>query len=120
MKLPHFTVTDDAGERVDYSAFWQRKNLLLVVLPGSPDAEGYIPGLRSRMAELTAYETACVITHQPIEGVRPPAVVIADRWGEVHYAASPDSVAALPTVAELIEWLRYVQMQCPECQGEAR
>jgi hypothetical protein len=120
MKLPHFTVTDDAGERVDYSAFWQRKNLLLVVLTESRGSEGYVSALRPHMAELTAYETASVITYQPIEGVRPPAVVIADRWGEVHYAASPDSVAGLPTVAELIEWLRYVQMQCPECQGEAR
>ena len=35
-------------------------------------------------------------------------------------AAEPPSAAGLPGPDELIEWLRYVQMQCPECQGEAR
>jgi hypothetical protein len=26
----------------------------------------------------------------------------------------------LPDADALMEWLRYVQMQCPECQGESR
>jgi hypothetical protein len=120
MELPHFTVTSDAGETVAYSDLWQRRNLLLIVVDRSREAEAYVARLRSRMPELTAHETACVITRDSIEGVGCLAAVVADRWGEVHYAAEPPSAAGLPGPDELIEWLRYVQMQCPECQGESR
>ena len=31
--LPHFEVADLGGEHVRYSSIWQRKNLVLVMLP---------------------------------------------------------------------------------------
>jgi hypothetical protein len=31
--IPHFTVTTFSGESFDYSDIWQRKNLVLVLLP---------------------------------------------------------------------------------------
>ena len=120
MELVHFHVTNDAGETVDYGELWQRMNLLLVVVDDSPAAAGYIAALRSGFTELTAYDTACVITRDAVEGLGRPCALIADRWGEVHFAITPTAVEDLPRPAELIEWLRHVQMQCPECHGEAK
>jgi hypothetical protein len=122
MELPHFTLTSVAGDRVAYVDVWQRKNLLLVIVDESAAAARYVEALQARTDDLTMHETACVVTRDSdvIEGLRPPVVVIADRWGEVHFAFAPATVWELPSPDELIEWLRFVQMQCPECQGEAR
>ena len=52
-------------------------------------------------------------------GLRAPACVIADQWGEVHLrheAGEDHSFAAIP---ELVAWARFLAIQCPECQGEA-
>jgi hypothetical protein len=52
-------------------------------------------------------------------GLTPPAVVIADQWGEVHEAWEAGEGHRFPGVAEIEGWLRYLAIQCPECQGEA-
>lgn len=43
------------------------------------------------------------------------AVIIADRWGEVYFAAGEKSERALPDPPAIEEWLRYLATQCPEC-----
>jgi hypothetical protein len=120
--IPHFSLTAIDGERCDYAALWQRKNLLLVVLPraASHERDACIVRLQSHMADLTAHDTACVMTTDDVAGVNCPAVVIADRWGEVAFASEPESVPELPDLETIIEWLRHVQGRCPECEGEAR
>jgi hypothetical protein len=45
--------------------------------------------------------------------------VVADRWGEIKLVAGATSVAELPSADELVEWVRFVQCACPECEGEA-
>ena len=121
-QIPHFTATSHDGTLVTYADVWQRRNLLLVLLGAehSKDAERYVNQLQASMPELTAHDTACVLTYEPVPGAPRRGVVVADRWGEIYLVARAGSVAELPPVAELLEWLRYVQMQCPECQGEAR
>ena len=119
MMLPHFTVRDHEGRTVAYRDLWQRRNVLLIVVDSAESAR-YVSELKSRMDDLTAHETTCVITRDSVEGLRAPAAAIADRWGEIQKLIEVDHAARLPAVDELVEWLRYVQMQCPECQGEAR
>ena len=120
--LPHFTVTTFSGESFDYSDVWQRKNLALVLLPPAELAAStkYVDQLTARMSELTGDDSACVITRDSVSGVPSPGVVVADRWGEIRYVAEEDTVDDLPGPDDLIEWLRYVQHQCPECEGEAK
>ena len=52
-------------------------------------------------------------------GVRAPAVVIADQWGEVHETREAGGEHRFPTETEIEDWLRYLAIQCPECEGEA-
>lgn len=120
--MPHFTVTRIDGPPVRYESIWQRKNLLLVLLPRNVDGASakYASQVADRSADITAEDAAYVITRDPIAGAPTPGVVVADRWGEVHFVAGADDVAALPSADDLIDWLRYVQVKCPECEGESR
>ncbi|HEX6749456.1 MAG TPA: redoxin family protein [Longimicrobium sp.] len=46
-------------------------------------------------------------------------VVIADQWGEVAHVAEAGEGHDLPDAREIVEWVKYLAIQCPECQGEA-
>ncbi len=120
--VPRFAISTAYGERVRYDDLWQRKPLLLVCAGAldAPGARDYVAELDAHRRELTAFETACVVTAERIDRVPCPGVVVADRWGEVRFVAGASSAADLPRVPALVEWLRFIQSECPECQGEAR
>jgi hypothetical protein len=44
------------------------------------------------------------------------AVVVTDQWGEVYFGVSGVAVDALPSPDEIIEWVRFVAIQCEECE----
>ena len=46
-------------------------------------------------------------------------VVVADPWGEVRFRHAAGAAHDLPEPAELVDWARFVAIQCPECEGEA-
>ena len=53
-------------------------------------------------------------------GLSPGSLVIADQWGEVfHTHRGAPEQHDFPAPDELVEWLKFVAIQCPECQGEA-
>lgn len=119
--MPMFTAAAADGTVVRYEDIWQRKNLLLICLPDDdPTASTYAPSLSVLEPGLAAYDAALLITTTRIEGVASPAVVVADRWGEVYYVQGADRASDLPAPDELIDWLRFVRHECPECQGETR
>jgi hypothetical protein len=120
--VPHFSVTTIDGEPCPYAELWQKKNLLLVLLPQttSSDVDAYVSILQEHTGHLEAAETTSVITRDRVPGFASPGVVIADRWGEIAYVAEGRSASELPPFDTLIEWLRHVQSRCPECEGEAR
>jgi hypothetical protein len=119
--LPHFTVTDLDGKRVDYSSIWQRKNLVLVTLPDTdPSTPSYAEQLTARGRDSQGDHTEWVVTCDRISGIPRPGAVVADRWGELIHVAPARDVAHLPALNELVEWVDHVQRRCPECEGEAR
>ena len=61
-----------------------------------------------------------MITRDTVSGIPSPAVIVADRWGEIVHIAAGSQAGELPQAHELVEWVTYVQHQCPECEGEAR
>jgi len=118
--LPHFTVTELDGRQVDYSSIWQRRNLVLVMLPDSgPSSREYARQLASRL-DSQADHTAWIATTDRVPGLPSPGAIVADRWGELNHVASAASVAGLPSVDALAEWVEYVRYRCPECEGEAK
>jgi peroxiredoxin len=48
-----------------------------------------------------------------------PATVIADQWGEIHELRSAGPAHRFLTPIEIVEWARFLAVQCPECQGES-
>ena len=120
--MPMFTAANRGDDTpVDYRGIWQRKNLVLVTLPDDdPTADSYATSLRIRQPELTSEDTRLIVTSSRIDGIPAPGVVVADRWGEVYYVASATRASGLPGPDELMEWIRYVRNECPECQGETR
>jgi hypothetical protein len=117
--VPHFVVRTVTGDAFDYSAIWQRKNLVLIIIP--PDSARHCEQpLRGRDAELESLESVCVMTHDGVAGLPAPAALVADRWGEIIHLVTPADSASLPAAQELLDWLGYIQNRCPECEGEAR
>ena len=119
--VPHFEVTLLDGRHVAYRAIWQQQNLLLVTLPAADEgAPAYADHLTRRMDELRANQTAVLLTHGQIPGLPAPALLVADRWGEVHFVRAAANAVDLPSPDEVLEWLRFTQYACPECEGEWR
>ena len=116
--VPHFTVIAADGRRIPYADIWQRQPLVLLVAP--PGDDGVVEQLADRAAALDAVDAAVVVTADPVAGVQPPAVIVADRWGEIAFSAHAPAAAGLPDADEILEWLRFVEMKCPECEGETR
>lgn len=51
--------------------------------------------------------------------IEPPAVVIADQWAVVRHTENAGPDHRFPAVGEVVEWLRHMAIECPECEGEA-
>jgi hypothetical protein len=49
-------------------------------------------------------------------GLRGAAVVIADEWGDVYALEDAGAGHELPSPQEVAEWVRYIAIQCPECE----
>lgn len=112
--LPHFSVTTVDGRRVRYAEeIWQRRDLLLIGLEAVPSA-AWAAEVSARLAGAAEV----IITTDPVEGLPRPGAIVADRWGEVHHVRAIDPAAL--DLDDLADWVRFVRMQCPECQGEAR
>ena len=120
--LPMFRVTNAVdGAPAQYQDIWQRKNLLLVIAPENDStAAEYTKALIEAAPTLAGNDTAFGVTWNTIPGIPSAGLVVADRWGEVYYVKGAGRAADLPTPGDLAEWLRYVQNECPECEGEVR
>jgi hypothetical protein len=118
--VPRFECTTIDDIHISYADLWQKKNLALVCLSedDSPDAQSYIQQLREAQKALAVHDAVVVVTTTPIEGMPLPGCAVADRWGEMQWIASAENVAELPSAREIAAWLRFVEIQCPECEGE--
>jgi hypothetical protein len=78
--VPHFAVIDLFGKSVDYSSMWQRKNLVLVMLPGSdPASPTYAERLIARGRDPHQDHTEWVVTPEHIAGLPNPGAAVVDH-----------------------------------------
>ena len=118
--VPRFECTTIDDIHISYADLWQKKNLALVCLSedDSPDAQSYIQELREAQKALAAHDAVVVVTKTRIEGMPLPGCAVADRWGEMQWIATARSVTELLSAREIAAWLHFVEIQCPECEGE--
>jgi peroxiredoxin len=116
--VPHVSFRTTGGHTVSYADLWQRKNLILVSLPAEPAFADYAALLEQRLRPALPADTSLVISHDALAELPAPAILVADKWGEIHYENTASQPADMPDADAVLEWLTYVRMQCPECQGE--
>jgi hypothetical protein len=51
------------------------------------------------------------------EGEISPALYITDRYGEVFAAYRSTAGQGMPRAGELLNWLAFINSQCPECES---
>jgi len=116
--ISHFEGATIDGHRVRYEQLWQRRNLVLFVLSTAvrAEAQSYLTALEERVSTLQPDDTTLVVCDDRIEHLPRDSVVIADRWGEIAWlqeiASNP---AEWPSVDEIVEWVEFIRIKCPEC-----
>jgi hypothetical protein len=118
--VPRFECVTIDDIRVNYADLWQKKNLALLCLSddSSPEAQTYIQQLREALPALAVHDAVVVVTTTPIDGMPLPGCAVADRWGQMQWVISAERVVDLPSPREIAAWLQFVEIQCPECEGE--
>jgi len=62
-------------------------------------------------------DTAVVVTADTVPTFSGPTALVADRWGEILYleTASGDRPGRFPDIDEMLSWVHFAEIQCPEC-----
>jgi hypothetical protein len=117
--VPHFDVMTLDGRHVRYDDIWQRRNLVLVLVSpqNRDDGARYASQLQAHRDEFEREETTVVVTTDPVPKLNAPAALVADRWGEILYleTAPGGQMSRFPDVDELLSWVHFAEIQCPEC-----
>ena len=117
--VPHFDVMTLDGRRVQYDDIWQRRNLVLVLVSPQERDDGarYAAQLQARRDEFEREETTVVVTTDPVPKLEAPSALVADRWGEILHleTGSSGQTSCFADVDELLSWVHFAEIQCPEC-----
>jgi hypothetical protein len=99
-----------AGTLADWDA-----RMLVVVGGGGEGGAGGGDDVRAAFAALASPFPALADPRGRVAaaaGVAAPALVVADQWGEVHWAAAAGGAGAWPPVAEVEQWARFLAIRC--------
>lgn len=138
--LPDVEFVTIEGDRKRLSDFKGQKNLL-VILTGE-DGHGLPAAMATVDADIERHDghAIAVLPAASTEALRWPfdvvadpggtvrrkfysgdsgeprlTVFITDRWGEVVFACRTGRGDPAPGADDLVDWLRFVDQQCPEC-----
>jgi peroxiredoxin len=143
--LHAFTLPDAAGHTVQLWQYLQRSNVLLFFHHGvnCPACEAFLQALAAQREAYRQEETAVLALgpDEPAEnrqqaarlghpfpflsdpagrviaqqGLAPPSLIIADRWGEIWAAWPGGTTHQFPSEQDILQWLSFIEAQCPEC-----
>lgn len=138
--LPDVEFVTTGGVRKRLSDFKGRKNLLVIL--AAEDGDPLPAAIAMQAADVDRHDGHVIavlpggsaaardwpfdvvadpdgaVRRQFSSGGRPAsrlAVFVTDRWGEVAFACRTDRGDPAPSAAGLVDWLRFVDQQCPEC-----
>jgi peroxiredoxin len=145
--LQPFSLPKGDGTVVRLADYKQRRNVVLVLHHGNtcPSCRAFLVSLGERLASYAEAESVVLgisvdgreatgeltralrlpfdLLSDPSalvaarEQLDIPALVIADRFGEVWAAWRAGERHAFPSSAEVGEWLQFVELQCRECEA---
>lgn len=142
-RVPKLTLESATGEFV--SLFRRRRATILILIHDltCSACRAYVESIDAERAELdswaadiaiivsddrgrpSAHASPCATYYDPerrvseLAGVEPPGVVVVDQWGEATDTQEAGEAHAFPAVAAVVSWVRYLAVQCPECEGES-
>lgn len=138
--LPEVEFVTIGGVRRRLSDFKGRNNLLLILT--GKDGDGLPAAMATAVADIERHDGHVIVIVPeasrealawPFDVVEDPdgtvrrkftsadgdeprlAVFITDRWSEVVFACQTGRGDPAPSAADLLDWLRFVDQQCPEC-----
>ena len=144
-KVPLFYLPSAAGGQAGPAATRSKYNLVLVFLCDGPEAGAYLQaiarlypdilrndariiavlaadlGTTRRVAEalelpftLLSDENGATASRLLGEGHR-ASLCAADRYGVIYFAETAPTTDSLPPPAIILDWLDFIEIQCPEC-----
>jgi hypothetical protein len=138
-KVPELTLHTAHGERCGLKPRGHGSAVLLFLHADCARCETFVSALASERKEIASWNgdvriVSCAAAHSdtPFEvlldegsraaralAIEAPAILIVDRWGEIHESAEGGEDHAFLPVVSVVEWVRHLATQCPECEGEA-
>jgi peroxiredoxin len=137
-RVPPRQFTEASGGVIRLGEFHGRRNLVIFLAhPDCIPCEDKLKELATGYRELAA-EAAEVLAILPADRERAadlktrlalpfplltdtsgllgsgPALIVADRFGEVFTLTRPESGHELPAIKAILDWLAFIEVQCPE------
>ncbi len=101
-----------------YSEFAEEQAQVLVVVAGTKAQAEEKLGTRdlpfSILLDVDGKEHRSACAFEP-GGRLGPEIYVTDRYGEIFQVYRTFDGRSVPKVGELLEWLQFINMQCPEC-----
>lgn len=123
-RVPHVALTTRGGSVFTHADIWQRRQLLLVLMPPETSAPwaDFADRLERVRQACRDMDTELVVSTEAVAGLEPPLALVADRWGEITHAAGIriENDAVTPDIRTILTWVEATVHRCPECEGEAR
>jgi len=123
-RLPMMSVEPvDGGAAVPLRRPGRTATVLVTVHRDCDACGAYRDALAHAQSGIDEWDGRVVVTYAGDDiadaGIPAPAVLIADQWGELFVVEPAGDDHEFIAPAEVVSWLRYLAVQCPECQGEA-
>jgi peroxiredoxin len=143
-KVPVFYLPSTAGGQSGPAATRSKYNLVLAFVDAGPEGEGYLGDLAAIYDEVLEQAGRAMVvmpvsldeakalvermqlpfpvladeggaaTARLLGGDMRAALCVADRYGVVYLLEKVEGVGALPPARSALEWLEFVEIQCPE------
>src|SRR5262245_58597683 len=112
-ELPEIPGAASNGRQVLTSDLHGRKNTVVIFSgeQSKDSTQDLVRALSDRIGEIQDEEAEVIICED--NELHRAAICISDRYGEVYFSAFFSDTA--PSAESVLEWLRYIEIQCPEC-----